>query len=79
MCSIRLGKELALSFFSIVGAAGTICVILLWILVTVKTVIAGWRGDIFYGLNVKDKLPEFTGQTDVDDSDGEYTTVALDV
>ena len=60
MCSIRLGEQLSFAFFNIVAAIVAICVILLWILVVVKTVIEAWKGDIFYGSYVAHKMPEFT-------------------
>jgi hypothetical protein len=49
LCSINLGKETGIAFFGIVGTMVLICVILLWFLVSVKTAIAVWVGDLYAG------------------------------
>lgn len=48
LCSSQLGKTLFLDFFNIVACIVTVCVILLWTLVAARTVIEGWKGEIFY-------------------------------
>ena len=61
LCSAQLGKELSHPFFSIVATMVTVCVVLLWMLVAVMTVLEGWQGKIFYApclASVADPNPE---------------------
>lgn len=61
LCSSQLGKALDLQFFNIVACIVTICVILLWILVASRTLIEGWKGEIFYApclASVGNRIPE---------------------
>ena len=48
-------------FFNVVATIVTVCVILLWVLVAVRTSIEGWKGEIFYApclASVGDRVPE---------------------
>jgi len=60
-CSTQLGKTLSLDFFKIASCIVTVCVILLWLLVALRTVIDGWKGQIFYAPclgKIGDSVPE---------------------
>ena len=66
LCSSQLGKELSLTFFNVIATIVTVCVILLWVLVAVRTAIEGWKGEIFYApclASVGDKIPETIDMT----------------
>jgi tellurite resistance protein TehA-like permease len=60
LCSTQLGRELHQPFFSILATVVTVCVVLLWSLVAIRTTIEGWKGEIFYApcLATLDKPPE---------------------
>jgi len=66
LCSSQLGKQLSLMFFNVVATIVTICVILLWALVAVRTFIEGWKGEIFYApclASIGDRIPESVDMT----------------
>lgn len=66
LCSSQLGKELSLTFFDVIATIVTVCVILLWVLVAVRTTIEGWKGEIFYAPclgSVGDKISETNDMT----------------
>lgn len=53
-------------FFNVVATIVTICVILLWALVAVRTFIEGWKGEIFYApclASIGDRIPESVDMT----------------
>ena len=61
LCSAQLGKQLSLPFFNIVATIVTVCVILLWALVAVRTSIEACKGQIFYApclASVGNRIPE---------------------
>ena len=47
VATFRLGTTLNLAFFGIVGTALTLALALMWIVVAAKTLIGGWRGNLF--------------------------------
>ena len=74
LCSSQLGKELDLQFFNIVACIVTVFVILLWTLVATRTIIEGWKGEIFYApclASVGDRIPEPIDMTTVSASRSE--------
>jgi membrane protein implicated in regulation of membrane protease activity len=60
LCSAQLGKELVLPFFNVIATIVTVCVLLLWVLVAVLTVIEVCKGRMFYApcLTPADRIPE---------------------
>jgi len=78
LCSSQLGKALDLQFFNIVACIVTVCVILLWGLVAMRTLIEGWKGEIFYApclASVGDRIPEPIDMTTVTASRDELSGV----
>jgi hypothetical protein len=57
-----LGKQLNMTFFKVVGVVVSVCVIVLWFVVAVKTVIEGIGGKLFYAPCLAaigvDRIPE---------------------
>ena len=46
-CSAQLGRALSQRFFKVLATVVTVCVILLWSMVAVKTAIEAWKGSLF--------------------------------
>jgi len=46
-CSAQVGRALSQQFFKVLATVVTLCVILLWSMVAVRTAIEVWKGSIF--------------------------------
>ena len=47
LCSAQVGRALSQQFFKVLATVVTVCVILLWSMVAVKTAIEAWKGSLF--------------------------------